>query len=91
MKKEGITWCVRIAMFIGVAVQNKKVADIYPIYLDELETAESAVQASQLSGEMALVGMVELSALLVAIVFWVMIELTLKEIFKVRGKSKWVD
>jgi hypothetical protein len=73
---------VRITMFIALSMQNKTVADIYDTYLGGMGGVQSAVQASQLSGEMALIGMVELSNILVVIVFWVMVELTVHGAYK---------
>lgn len=77
-----ITWGVRVVMYIILAHQNSEVVSTVGRYVINSASAESAVQASQLSGELILVAITELSKLILAIVMWVMVELTVKEVFR---------
>lgn len=87
----GVTWAVRIAMFLAIASQKSKVVDIYYDYLRQVADVESAVQASQLSGEGVLLSIVWFAKLIFVIVLWAMVELTLKEIFKIFNRKKKPD
>lgn len=86
--KNAILWITRSLMLIAIILQNASVVGVGVTYLGESIYAQSAVQASQLSGELLLVAVGEMSKLILTVVLWVMLELTLREMLsKVEGRD----